>query len=258
MTLANASTARLNALVRKNASPPAEFPDAADPVAVLVHSFLLWESTTAQAMAAYERLKSRIVDFNDFRVCLPPEMADHIGSRYPRAVERCQRLRSSLNDLYHREHVVSFARAQALGKREVRAYVESLQGITPFVSARLLQISFGVHGVPLDEQRLGVLISAGVLPAGCPLADAVSWINRHVKADEATRVTAALQALADAIAGKAPKPAVRPRSTARAATPAKSAPSREPSKRAASPTSRKPKPTPARPPRPTRSRKTSA
>jgi hypothetical protein len=258
VTMASASTARLSALVRKYAAhAPPDFPDIADPVAVLIQSFLLWESSTSLALAAYDRLKTRVVDFNDFRVCLSPEMVDHIGSRYPRAAERCTRLRNALNDLYHREHVVSFTRAQSLGKREARTYVESLTGVTPFVTARLLHLSFDVHGIPVDEQRLRLLVAANVVPAGAPLVEVAGWLARHVKADDVHKTIGALQALTDEAWLKTQKQATRLRTPAR--TPAASSksttgrsPGRTPSKRAASPSLRKTKT------KSSRSRKTSA
>jgi hypothetical protein len=229
----SASSGKLNALIRKyaaQAGPP--LPDQEDPVAVLIQSYLIWEATTPLALAAYERIRSRVVDFNDFRVCLPPEMVEIIGPRYPFASERCNRLRASLNDLYHREHVVSFARASTMGKRDARAYVESLQSIVPFVSTRLLLISFDVHGVPIDEQRRQMFIAAGVFPAHATLAEIAAWFGRHVKADDALKHMSAMQAMVDECAERAPRS--RGRAEPRAAKPA-----REPSTRAASPAPRK-------------------
>src|SRR5688500_18082658 len=56
----------------------------ADPLAALVVSMLLWDSTTDKAIAAYERLMEGSVDFNDLRVCMPQETIELIGPRYPR------------------------------------------------------------------------------------------------------------------------------------------------------------------------------
>ena len=76
---------------------PPDLPDQDDPVAVLVLSFLMWESSTAGALAAYQRLREQIVDFNDLRVCMPHEAADYIGQNRGPGLERCQRLRATIS-----------------------------------------------------------------------------------------------------------------------------------------------------------------
>ncbi len=91
----------------KKIGKPAPPPKQEDPIDVLVMSFLMWDSTAAKAKAAYERIQQRIVDFNDLRVSMPQEIAGFIGSRYPRAEERSQRLRAVLRNIYNREHAVS-------------------------------------------------------------------------------------------------------------------------------------------------------
>ena len=83
---------KLSALLRRlgGGSPAKDMPPHADPVATLVMSMLLWESTTDKALAGYERLVREVVDFNDLRVCMPHETADLLGPRNttPRSSER--------------------------------------------------------------------------------------------------------------------------------------------------------------------------
>jgi endonuclease III len=139
---------------------PPDFADTDDPFAVLVHSFLLWESTTDKALTAYNALQRHVVDFNDLRVCMPQEILELIGVRYPRGLDRCQRLRATLRDVYSREHVVSLNGIDKLGKREIRRYIESLEGMVPYVAARVLLLSFQVHAIPVDDQLRTNLIQA--------------------------------------------------------------------------------------------------
>ncbi len=235
MTSINGSAAKLNALVRKfGGTQRSPSPDGNDPVGALVYAYLLWESNSTAASAAFDRIKSRVVDFNDFRVCLPPEMIEIIGARYPAAALRCNLLRATLNDLYHREHVVSFARALALGKREAKVYVESLQGIPSFVSARVLLMVFGVHGVPVDEQGRACLIEAGVFGADATLADISAWLPRNVKADDAAKVAHAIQTCVDQTTARRTRSPVRSvkdsRSASRGSATSKKRPTKAPLK----------------------------
>ena len=78
---------------------PPEFVEPADPVTVLVQSFLLWECPADKALLAFQRIRSSVVDFNELRVCLPHETLEILGPRFPRAEERAQRLRSQSTGL---------------------------------------------------------------------------------------------------------------------------------------------------------------
>ena len=193
------NAAKLNALLRKTPSTRVELPAPLaqrDPVAVLVHSFLLWESTSALALEAFHRIQESMVDFNDLRVSLPRELVDVIGSKYPRAEERVRRLRASLNEVFKREHAVRLPAAE--GKRDIRTYVETLDGmVVPFVGARVLLQCFGVHGVPVDEQTRAVLAEHELCEAGTELADIAGMLARHVKAEQAEAAHESLQALVD-------------------------------------------------------------
>lgn len=193
---------KLNALLKKHPhTPHAAVPDLVaqkDPVATLVFSFLLWEATTAQAIEAYGRLAETMVDFNDLRVSLASEVAAMLGPRYPRAEERARRLRASLNDLFKREHAVRFPQEKG-GKRDIRAYVDSLEGmVASFVGTRLLLLCFEAHGMPADEQTRAMLAAAEVCAPDIDLTELGNALARHVKAEHAEAAHAALQSHADA------------------------------------------------------------
>ncbi|MHC4990020.1 MAG: hypothetical protein ACYTGC_03475 [Planctomycetota bacterium] len=170
-----------------------DLPDMADPIAVLMLSFLLWESTTEKALTAYRRLRESIVDFNDLRVSMPRETVEVIGERYPRASERAQRLRAVLRDIYMREHEVTLDRATGLAKREARKYVESLEGMVPYVSARTLLMCFDTHAIPVDEQLRNELAKIGVADKETDTSELASWLSRQIKASNAQESHFALQ-----------------------------------------------------------------
>lgn len=196
---------RLQAMLRTHAVPaPEEDPKAAVPdlVEELVRSFLVWEATVTQAEAALARIRDATVSFNEFRVCLVNEVVDLMGPRYPRVQERAIRVRAAINDLFRREHAVSLDRASNLSKRDAKAYIESLQGMVPFVSARVSLLSLGVHGVPVDEQTLAALIHHGVFHEETTIVEATGWLQRHISADKALAAHRALQKAAEAVASR--------------------------------------------------------
>lgn len=203
MKNASLSTKKLNALLKKigKVNPP-EMPGADDPVAVLVMSMLMWESSTDKAMNAYARLMEQVVDFNDLRVCMPQETVEIIGSRYPRALDRCQRMRAVLRDIYLREHAVSLDRiagAGGGGKREAKKYIESLEGIVPYAAARTLLLAFDTHAIPVDDQLRTNLIEAEVSDSSMEIPELSNWLASHIKAEDGVDAHQRLQAWIDDI-----------------------------------------------------------
>ncbi len=208
MKNANQCTKKLTSLIKKlPASTPPEFPDGDDPIVVLVQSFLMWEASTAKMLTAYPRILESVVDFNDLRVSMPFETADMIGTRYPRALERCERLRATLREIYLREHAISFESLRDMGKRDIKKYLESLDGITPYIASRVLLIAFEVHGIPVDEQLRARLVAEGAATADQSVGELANWLSRHVKAEDSLAVHFTLQAWMDGGRGKSSRTA---------------------------------------------------
>lgn len=184
----------LSGLLKKIGTVEApDFPDADDPVTVLIISFLMWESTTSRAMAAYQRIKENMVDFNDLRVCMPHEVVETIGKRYPLALERCERLRAALRHIYLREHVVSLDSLKGQGKREIKKYIETLDGVMTYPAARIQLVAFNTHGIPVDEQLRGLLIAHEAAEESLSLTDLSSWLSRQIKAEKSLETHYAFQ-----------------------------------------------------------------
>lgn len=215
------SAKALNDLLKKlGTAAPIEYPDADDPVAVLVMSMLLWDSNSTKAIAAYQKLRAAVVDFNELRVCMPKELIDHVGVRYPQAAERCQRMRAALNDVFQREHDVKLDHLRTVGKRDVKKYVDSLDGITPYASARVQLMCFDTHAMPADEQLRKLLIGAGVVEDTLDVAEVSNWLTRYVKSGEGMAAHFALQTWVETgkpviakAGGKGAKRATRSRTT---------------------------------------------
>lgn len=233
---------RLSALLKKLPAVDAvEGPNGDDPITTVVFSFLLWESTTVKASAAYKSIFENVVDFNDLRVCMPQEIMELIGARYPRSLDRCQRLRAVLRDIYSREHCVSLDRVKNMGKRDARKYIESLEGIVPYVSARIMLLAFQTHAVPVDDQLRTNLIEAGAADTSAENAELSSWLERQIKATDGVAAHMALQAWVDDRFSKAaaPAPVRTAKKTRRNATSKKTAASNGSARKTKTPVAKK-------------------
>ena len=211
MTTATIDHARaLNALLRSlkaKYAPDAELAERT-PLEELIYSFLLWEAPIAKADAAFKRLMNNVVDVNELRVCRPPEIISIIGKTYPLAEERAMRLKASLHEIYLREFAVTLDKCAALSKRDARKYLDTLDGMPPFVSARVVLLRLGGHAIPVDENLLARLVAKGVVEPDYDCARAEGVLERHVKADDAINVHLTLLNWADdpATEPKKPKP----------------------------------------------------
>jgi len=164
------------------------------PIGEVIYSHLLWNATAKQANAAYEKLMQAAVDMNDLRMNHVFEMVEIIGVSYPQAEERAKRLKSVLNAIYKREHNVTLDSLEGVGKRDVREYFETLNGITPFVCNRVISMSFEVAAVPVDDRTLDALIANNIVHEEVDVVETSAWIGRQVKATEVLEVHACLQA----------------------------------------------------------------
>lgn len=158
----------------------------ADPILEeLLYAFLVWEAGDKRAAPAPAKLAAVCVDANELRICLPAEIVATLGTTYPRAPERAERIRATLNDIFNREHDVTLASLAAAGKREARQYLDSLEGIPPYVAARTALVALGCHAFPIDDRLRKLLAGQACLPADEATDSAPGWIERQLRAGEA-------------------------------------------------------------------------
>ena len=196
-----AKPAKLNTFLKKHRGSDLpllpDFIRPRDPVAVLIHSWLLWEASTEQAEVAMRKLLDAFVDYNEIRVSLPHEKASVIGKRYPRLEERLHGIRRTLHSLYLARHALSFDHLEGKGKRDIKADIESLDGMHPFVAARILRLSFEVHALPADDQLSALLHEHGIIDEPVDPDELSAWLGSTIKSDDAIDVIVALQTAID-------------------------------------------------------------
>jgi endonuclease III len=218
-------------------------------VTELVHALLLTDATTQAAKGAMKRLCELVVDANELRVLMPEEIEGALGERYPAASVRARRIRAVLGDIHRRQHCVSLAHLGGASARDIRAYLESLEGVTHFAAARVALLGFTLPAIPVDTRLAQLLADEGVVEEGAPPCDIAAWIEKQIAASEAVAVHGALQAWSDEhgqsarsrerAAEPTPRKAIAPAKPAKATTKALAKPSKP---RAAAGTSRTTKP----------------
>jgi endonuclease III len=168
-----------------------------DPITQLVLSYLQWEATRKQAEAALARIQTAVVDNNELRVSHVQEVIAMVGPGYPRCEERIARLHETMQEIYYREHAVSLDAVAGKNRKDLRTYVESLPGITPYVASHLLLTAFGVPVIPVDEKLASMLVAEHCAAEGEDTAHVAAHLERVVKADDALATHLLLQAWSD-------------------------------------------------------------
>jgi hypothetical protein len=190
---------RFDKLVAQHAPADAAPPNPESGVldALLVNSFLLFDSTSEDAERAQKKLLASFVDLNEMRVARLDDLLAAIGPRYPKAEERMAALKRTLNDLFEREHTVTLDSVAEKNKRDAKQFLSTLAGCPPFVSARVLLVGFGGHAAPLDSMLLERLTESKVFTEPVDLDRAVAGLERHVKATDALATHYAIERLRD-------------------------------------------------------------
>ena len=179
----------------KNAENP--FPGVTDATQVLIQSFLVWEWNGSRASSTWARMVEDVTDLNELRVTVVDDYLEYFGGGCPRAEERADRLRSTLRGVFHREHSTDLSGPAGGPKKEFREYLDSLEGMTPFVAARTALIAAGSHAVPVDERTLRLLVKSGVVNSDATIDSASQTMSRLVAAAQGLDTHLALQMLSE-------------------------------------------------------------
>ena len=189
---------KLDSVLKRIRNSEIELQSEIDPIGQLVLGLLEWESTHANAKNVFDRLLERMVDYNDLRVSHPQEIKAIIGQRYPRADDRIDRLLKVVQEIYIRQHAVLLDDLVRKSKKEARAYLDSLPGMPPYVSAQVTLLCFSGHAMPVDEVLVELLRREKVVDQEATLEQVQSFLERRVRASDAVDTHALLRTWADA------------------------------------------------------------
>jgi hypothetical protein len=178
---------------------PEPTPEGEDPVVhVLVYSLLMCDAGAVPARQALLSIRNALADYNELRVCTPEEIEEIIGPSYPLARDRALRLRSVLNDIFRRCHALTLAHLAQMPKREARVYLESLEGMPRYASARILLLCVQGHAIPCDQRLRDKLANERIIEPDFSVEATAGWLDHHIRADDAVESHHLLQAWCDA------------------------------------------------------------
>jgi thermostable 8-oxoguanine DNA glycosylase len=161
---------------------------SSDPlICELVFSMLVWESSIDHALRAVECIQTELIDLNELRVCTAEELSGILPSRYPKSLERCQRLIHILNAIFEIENCLSLEHLREKSKREVIEYFGSIDGLPQFVSSRVILLGLGWHAFPIDDWLTKQLARHGITDTSLDISDQTHRMERLVRANDAVK-----------------------------------------------------------------------
>jgi len=185
---------RLKALVSalKNKLGKVSPPAGGDPVTQMVLGILSRDAPESKAREALDRVRSMVVDYNELRVIPSIELAELLAD-YPDGRLKCEDISRSLNKVFSLHHSVTLAHLSGLSNKEVRAYLDKIDGLEAYTRARVRLLGLQQHAVPLDEAMWAYARQASVVDARCPLEEAQAFLERQIAPEDALEFVALLR-----------------------------------------------------------------
>jgi endonuclease III len=166
----------LKLLEKKFPVPPE--PDKRPVMEELLYAICREGVPTAQADAAFKRLKDAFFDWNEVRVSTVPEVADALAG-LPDAGGRAQRVVEFLQELFEMTYSFSLEDLEKKGLKQAAKQLARYQAVTDFGVAWVTQRSLGGHALPLDEPTLRVVRRLRVVDEGEEDTEALRGTLEH-------------------------------------------------------------------------------
>ena len=196
-----------------------EQPHGLAPITQMLLSFLQWNTTAANADAAFDKIMAAVIDFTELRVTHLGELVDIIGETYPQAQIRLERLLEALNEIYQREHKTDMTSLKGKAKKEIKVYLETLPGLTPYTIAQITLLCFGGHAIPVDDHLASLLVDNKVADNDASPKEITAFLEKQIRSSDALEAHTVFQAWADENPVKKPK--TKKKSTKKAKTTSK-------------------------------------
>ncbi len=165
--------------VQKELGSPEE-PELTDPTTEIVLSCLSAFTTESKAQSGLNKLNAHFVDFNELRVSRDIEVAKVLGSSFPQAKDAAKLIIQILQAIFDKEDALDLSHLPSTGKREVKAFLESMSALPAYTVARVMLKSIGGHAFPVHEKMLTVLQKEEIVSPDASMSDVQGFLERQI------------------------------------------------------------------------------
>lgn len=164
-------------------------PSRGDPITQMILGIFSRDLPESKAREALDRLRGMVVDYNELRVIAALELAEMLGD-YPDVRLKCEDVSRALNSIFAREHTISLDGIAELPKKELRAYLDQIEGLEAYTRARIQLQGFQRHAIPLDEAMWAYARNVRIVDKRCPLVEAERFLERQIPEQDALEFVA--------------------------------------------------------------------
>ncbi len=168
-----------------------------DPLEALIEAILSYEVTQSKARSVLKKIKSEFVDFNELRVARYDELTAVMGKSYPQAREASEQLTGVLNFIFEKEDKLSLDILKEMGKREAKAYLESLEQTNAYIVSYVMLYALGAHAFPMHPGIYQMFQEEEVVNPKSDMADIQGFMERQIAASDIHYVYGMLRDCAD-------------------------------------------------------------
>ena len=168
-----------------------------DVLSELVLGCLTAQMTESKGRMVLGKLRSNFVDYNELRVTRPAEVIELLGKGYGPAREAVEQLILLLRSIYDEQDQLDLEHLKSLGKREAKSFLEQLEGMTPYVLARVMLRGLEGHAIPVHGPLLEMLRGEEVVETSADEATVQGFLERQISAKKARKIYDLLRRHAD-------------------------------------------------------------
>jgi len=172
---------KLFSILKKGDEKPKK-PAYHDPIEAIVFAVLCEESTESRAKAAFKKIQSHFVDFNDLRVARAEEIAEVIGRDIEESEKCAVRLTSLLNAIFQKYDCLLPEDLINTGKKGIKEILEKFNDMTGFISRYIMVTVFNSHAVPLTEKMIQYLKAYDAVESELENEQIVAFVERQISA----------------------------------------------------------------------------
>ena len=161
-----------------------EDPSHGTVVEALIYAVIAEKLTESETDKSLKNIAKTFVDFNDLRVSLTEEIVENLGGDSKTNYQLALTLRTCLGYIFKKFHKLNLEQLLGIGKREARAKLEKLEGVTPFVVDYCFLTVIGGHAIPLTDRMIEYMRDNDLVYENSERADIDGFLVRQITAKD--------------------------------------------------------------------------
>ncbi len=132
--------------------------------------------------AVIKKFAGYFVDLNDMRVARTEEIVELLGVNAVESLGIPATIQNCLAAIFNQYHKVSLDVLKKLGKRQARAALEKIEGLSCFVVDYCMLVSLGGHTIPLTDKMITYLKTNGLVAPEADTAGIAGFLTKQISA----------------------------------------------------------------------------